>query len=126
MRLNGSRGAEQYAKRLRREMSPPEVALWLALRQNEASLRFRRQYAAGNYILDFYCAPAMLAIEVDGEAHSRGDRPLRDEMRDAWLTAQGLHIMRFPGAEVLSNIDGVVRQILEVAMERCDQVKDLR
>ncbi|MEG8022022.1 DUF559 domain-containing protein [Sphingomonas aerolata] len=34
-------------------MTPPEIALWLALRGNEAGLRFRRQHAAGQYVLDF-------------------------------------------------------------------------
>ncbi len=66
MRLEGSEHARQSAKRLRREMTPPEIGLWLALRRNEAGLRFRKQYPAGKYVLDFYFAPARLAIEVDG------------------------------------------------------------
>lgn len=77
MRLQGSKQSRRNAKRLREEMTPPEIALWLALRKNDAGLRFRKQHPAGTYILDFYCAPAMLAIEVDGEAHARGDRPKR-------------------------------------------------
>ncbi len=84
MRLEGSEDSRRNAKRLRREMTPPEIALWLALRQNDAGLRFRKQHAAGNhFVLDFYCAPAKLVIEVDGEAHEPGDRPVRDAVRDA-------------------------------------------
>ena len=75
MRLEGSDDARRHATRLRRAMTPPEIALWLALRRNDAGLRFRRQYPAGPYVLDFYCAPARLAIEIDGEVHARGDRP---------------------------------------------------
>ncbi|WP_307083476.1 endonuclease domain-containing protein [Sphingomonas faeni] len=56
-------------------MTLPEIALWRALRTNEEGLRFRKQHAAGPYVLGFYCAPARLAIEVDGEAHNQGDRP---------------------------------------------------
>ena len=78
MNLEGSKPSRRNAKRLRREMTPPEIALWLALRQNKDDLRFRRQYPAGDYVLDFYCTPARLAIEVDGEAHARSDRPARD------------------------------------------------
>ncbi|WP_156357016.1 DUF559 domain-containing protein [Sphingomonas sp. Leaf38] len=37
----------QNAKRLRKRMTLPEIALWLALRGNEAGFRFRRQHAAG-------------------------------------------------------------------------------
>ncbi|MFW2831069.1 endonuclease domain-containing protein [Sphingomonas sp. ID0503] len=101
-------------------MTPPEIALWLALRRNAHGLRFRRQHPAGRYVLDFYCAKAMLAVEVDGEAHSRGDRPERDEARDAWLAARGVLVVRYTATDVLANLDGVVRHILEVASARKD------
>jgi len=121
MRLEGSPGGKRNAKRLRKEMTPPEIALWLALRRNEAGLRFRKQHAVEDYVLDFYCAPARLAIEVDGEVHGRGDRPQRDMVRDAWLTSRGLHVLRYPAREILSNTEDVVRQIMALAVERWRQ-----
>ncbi|WP_232090902.1 endonuclease domain-containing protein [Sphingomonas sp. HMP9] len=99
-------------------MTPPEIALWLALRGNGEGLRFRKQHAAGPYVLDFYCAPARLAIEVDGEAHNHGDRPERDATRDAWLIAQNIHVLHYSAREMLANLDDVVRQITSVAVER--------
>jgi very-short-patch-repair endonuclease len=99
-------------------MTPPEIALWLALRRNEEGLRFRRQHAAGPYVLDFYCAPARLAIEVDGEAHNHGNRPERDATRDAWLVAQNIRVLRYPAREMLANLDDVIRQITSVALQR--------
>ncbi len=121
MRLEGSPGGKRNAKKLRREMTPPEIALWLALRQNAEGLRFRKQHGVGDYVLDFYCAPARLAIEVDGEAHGRGDRPARDARRDAALTAQGLLVVRYPASDVLRDLDSVARQIIAVAVERRTQ-----
>ncbi|PKP93288.1 MAG: hypothetical protein CVT77_05935 [Alphaproteobacteria bacterium HGW-Alphaproteobacteria-16] len=118
MRLEGSERSRRLAKRLRREMTPPEIALWIALRSNAEGLRFRKQHAAGPYVLDFFCAPARLAIEVDGEAHERGDRPARDAVRDAWLAAQDICTLRYAAVEVLGNLDGVVQQIVAVAVER--------
>ena len=118
MRLDGSPNGRSSAKRLRKQMTPPEIALWLALRGNEAGLRFRRQHAAGRYVLDFYCAPARLAIEVDGEAHSRGNRPERDATRDAWLVAQNIRVLRYPAREMLANLDDIVRQIIAAAVQR--------
>ena len=118
MRLEGSERGRRNAKRLRREMTPPEIGLWLALRDNAEGLRFRKQHGAANYVLDFYCAPARLAIEVDGDAHERGDRPQRDAVRDAWLASRGVRVLRYPAQEVLTNLDGVVRQILRIAIER--------
>ena len=117
MRLDGSLTGRTNAKRLRKQMTPPEIALWLALRSNEAGLRFRRQHAAGRYVLDFYCAPARLAIEVDGEAHNHGDRPERDAARDAWIIAQNIQVLRYPAREMLANLDDVVRQITAIAVQ---------
>ncbi|MCX8478066.1 MAG: endonuclease domain-containing protein [Sphingomonas sp.] len=124
MRLEGSGTGRRNAKRLRKEMTPPEIGLWLALRRNEAGLRFRRQHSVGDYVLDFYCAPAMLAIEVDGEAHARGDRPARDVVRDAWLASQGVRVLRYPAKEVLTNLEGVVRQIIAITTERRDEFEN--
>ena len=118
MRLEGSGPSRRNAKKLRREMTSPEIALWLALRRNPLGVRFRKQHGAGAYVLDFYCAPARLAIEVDGEAHERGDRPERDAVRDAWIEGQGVRVLRYSAKQVLSNLEGVLRQILSVAAER--------
>ncbi len=74
---------------------------------------YRRQHPIGPYGLDFYCARARLAVEVDGRAHETGDRPQRDQRRDAFLEAQGMTIVRIAAAEVLAALgetdDGVVR-----------------
>ena len=118
MRLEGSLPGRTNAKRLRKEMTPPEIALWLALRANGEGLRFRKQHAAGPYVLDFYCAPARLAIEVDGESHNHGNRPERDATRDGWLVAQHIRVLRYPAREMLANLDDVIRQITSVALQR--------
>ncbi|NIJ20798.1 very-short-patch-repair endonuclease [Sphingomonas naasensis] len=118
MRLEGTQSGRRNAKRLRREMTPPEVKLWLALRKNPCGLRFRKQHPAGSYILDFYCAPAKLAIEVDGEAHARGDRPARDAGRDAWLVSRGVRVLRYPAGEVMTNLEGVTIEVVTIAARR--------
>lgn len=78
------------ARALRREMTLPEGMLWQMLRQRPDGLKFRRQHPIGRYVVDFYCPAARLVIEVDGESHSRGDRPERDHQRDAWLKIAGI------------------------------------
>ena len=107
----GRSRAVRSARRLRREMSLPEVILWQALRKQPNSLKFRRQHPSGPYILDFFCSDARLAIEVDGETHNGGDRPSRDEARDAWLQAAGVSTLRVPAAEILNDADAAVRWI---------------
>ncbi len=112
MRLKGNDQSKRKARQLRRKMSLPEVLLWQQLRQSPGGHRFRRQHPAGPYDLDFYCAPARLAIEVDGAAHDFGDRPTRDAARDAWLEGQGVRVLRLPAKAVLTDLDAVLRLIL--------------
>jgi len=110
MRLSGPRETIDRARRLRRQMSLPEVILWQALRRKQQGLRFRKQHAAGPYILDFYCDSAKLCIEVDGEGHSW--RQDRDEARDRWLADQGVKTVRVLARDVLDDLDAVIAYIL--------------
>ncbi|WP_448665147.1 endonuclease domain-containing protein [Sphingomonas sp. CJ20] len=96
-------------------MSLPEVLLWQELRKRPEGLKFRRQHPARPYVLDFFCPASRLAIEIDGEAHARGDRPERDTARDAWLTAQGVRVLRIAAVEILSNPEGTVKHITRIA-----------
>jgi very-short-patch-repair endonuclease len=117
--MEAPRETIELAKRLRREMSPPETRLWTALRGRKADgLRFRRQHPIGPYVLDFYCDSARLAVEVDGHAHLMGDRPRRDERRDAWLAARGIRSLRIDARDVRDELDGVVDLIVAAAGNR--------
>ncbi|WP_213980250.1 endonuclease domain-containing protein [Sphingomonas sp. dw_22] len=116
--LKGSGKAYRRARELRRELTLPEVLLWQRLRGRAIDQHWRKQHPAGPYSLDFYCDVAKLCIEVDGEAHERGDRPDRDAKRDAWLAVHGITTLRIPAAEVLGNLEGVVRLVTEHARKR--------
>ncbi|MDF7774545.1 endonuclease domain-containing protein [Sphingomonas sp. AOB5] len=96
-------------------MTLPEVLLWQALRKRPGGLKFRRQHPAGPYILDFYCDTVRLCVEIDGEAHDRGDRPQRDEARDDWLARKRVRTLRIPAREILADLDAVVRHIIDFA-----------
>ncbi|MFE8584846.1 endonuclease domain-containing protein [Sphingomonas sp. NCPPB 2930] len=106
------------ARGLRRDMTLPEVLLWRVLRERPEGLRFRRQHPAGAYVLDFYCPAARLAVEVDGEAHERGDRPERDARRDAFLGEHGVAVLRIAARDVLRDLDHVVLYIIAQACDR--------
>jgi CreA protein len=90
------------ARELRRAMTLPEVVLWQALRKGQlARLRFRRQHPIGPYILDFYCAAACLAVEVDGLAHDAAVQIQHDERRRDWLAERGVRVLRVAASDVL-------------------------
>ncbi len=96
------------ARKLRREMTLPEVFLWEQLRAQKLGVKFRRQHPIGPYVADFCWTAAKLVIEIDGEAHSHGTAPAGDAARDAFLAAQGFEVVRVTAKDVLGNMDGVV------------------
>lgn len=99
------------ARKLRRKMTLPEVLLWEQVRANKIGAKFRRQHPIGAYVADFYCAPAQLVIEIDGEAHDRGDRPQRDDARDAMMQDMGYTVLRIAAVDVLKDMNGVLQTI---------------
>ena len=104
------------ARRLRRNLSAPEVMLWSRLRTRAPGMpAFRRQHPIGPYVLDFYCAKAQLAIEIDGMSHDVEDRPRRDERRDAWLWTQGVTVHRIAAKEVTARLDEVADGLIRLA-----------
>jgi very-short-patch-repair endonuclease len=70
MQLNNKPILKNYRKGLRNNMTEAEIVLWKYLKGSQLDgKKFRRQHSFGNYILDFYCAPLKLAIELDGASH---------------------------------------------------------
>ncbi len=85
-------------------MTLPEVLLWRDLRRRQLDgLPFCRQHPFGPYVLDFLCPEHALAVEVDGTAHDEASRAARDARRDVWLSGQGVRLLRFRAADVLSD-----------------------
>jgi very-short-patch-repair endonuclease len=106
------------AQRLRRTMSVPEARLWNRLRCREPGKPiFRRQHPIGPYVVDFYCAKANLAVEIDGMSHDTGDRPQRDERRDAWLKKHGVNVIRIPARALMQSVDETADAIVQLASE---------
>jgi len=116
--LQGSDTANSHARSLRREMSLPEVLLWQRLKLRPNGLKFRRQHPAGKYVLDFYCHEVRLIVELDGIAHDMGDRPERDEERDAHFAARGFQIVRIAATDVLRDPDQVAESIAAISATR--------
>ena len=108
-----------FAKRLRRPMTPPEARLWTRVRAHRLQgYKFRRQHPVGAYILDFYCAAARLAVEVDGRGHEHPDRIAHDRRRTRWLATQGIRVIRIAAHDVRDELEGVLSFIARVVRER--------
>jgi very-short-patch-repair endonuclease len=66
-------------------------------------------------VVDFYCSEAALVVEIDGEAHSRGDRPERDETREAFLIENGYRVIHIPAPDVFRDAVAVAESIAAYA-----------
>jgi very-short-patch-repair endonuclease len=111
--------AKTLAKKLRANMTLPEILVWNGLKhRTQDHPIFRLQYPIGPYVVDFYCAKARLVIEIDGLAHATGNQGQKDERRDAWLSAKGLLIVRYDAKSVLDDTDDIIVGIIRLALDR--------
>ena len=81
---------------------------------------FNRQKPLGKYIVDFYCKPLKLVIEVDGGYHEEEEQKIKDSDRQQVLEEIGLNFLRFTEKEVRKNIDSVLRVIESYILSHCE------
>ena len=89
----------QYAKSMRRAMTPEERRLWYDF-LSKHPYHFRRQQPCGGYIIDFYAPTLQFAIEVDGSQHFSQDEYARDAERTTYLRERGIHLLRFTNQQI--------------------------
>lgn len=107
----------ENARELRKNMTPQERHLWYDfLRGYE--LRFARQKIIGKYIVDFYCAKARLAVELDGSQHYEDAARRIDEQRDEYLARFGIRVLRFSNNDINKHFYEVCTQIDDVVKQR--------
>ena len=76
----------------------------------------------GPYVLDFYCAKARLAIEIDGLIHDRDEQSLKDDQRDAWMLEQGIATYRVNASDVFADPDEAALGIWLLANDRAAEI----
>ncbi|WP_079543304.1 endonuclease domain-containing protein [Bradyrhizobium lablabi] len=105
----------QRARRLRRNPTKAEAALWYRLRSRSLNgYKFVRQEPIGPFTVDLICRERRLAIEVDGGQHA--DNP-GDAVRDKWLVDHNYRVLRFWNNDVMGNMAGVLESIATALAE---------
>ena len=94
--------------------------LWQAVRRKQLGVRIRRQHPIDRFVLDFYCAEARLAIEIDGPAHE--EQKDYDDWRDEQLARWGNEVLRVPEERVRKQLSQVLREIRDRLNERKDAI----
>ena len=99
---------------LRHQQTEAENVLWQLLRDHRMlGFKFRRQHQIGRYVADFYCREAQLVIECDGTVHDQNEQWQHDQARDAYLTQQGLRVVRFSNDRILVETETVLEEIAD-------------
>lgn len=99
-----------FAKKMRREPTDAERAMWRLLRDRRfARFKFRRQAPFQNFIIDFVCFERRFIVEIDDSQHAESER---DAARDAVLTAEGFRVVRYWNNDVLQQPSAVLEDIL--------------
>jgi very-short-patch-repair endonuclease len=98
------------ARQMRHDPTPAEEKIWQHLRNRRLNgAKFRRQHAIDRFIVDFYCIEMKLVVEIDGPIHDY--TPYEDAIRQEFLEAQGLTVLRFNNDMVMQSIDSVLERI---------------
>jgi very-short-patch-repair endonuclease len=109
-----NKNLKNCSRDLRQNMTDAERRLWSAIRMKQLNgYRFYRQKVIRNFIVDFYCHEAHIVLEVDGGQHYTEEGQEKDKRRDRHLNNLGIKVLRFSDTDVLTNISGVVENILE-------------
>ena len=105
------------AKALRKNMTDAEKRLWYHFLRHYP-VRFQRQKAIGQYIVDFYCAQAHLVVELDGSQHGMPYHEEEDLARTQALEEMGLTVVRYWNEDVYRYLPGVAESIDRIVRER--------
>jgi very-short-patch-repair endonuclease len=104
--------SKERHRELRRDQTEAERILWQRLSARKcANIKFRRQVGIGPYIVDFYSHEGKFVVELDGEIHNSPEAKEYDAERGAYLTGQGMTVVRFSNSQIFDSIDTVVTDI---------------
>ena len=102
-----------HARSLRKNMTREERHLWYDFLRY-CNPRFRRQEIISNYIVDFFCHDACLAIELDGSQHCEPSTVAYDQKRTQHLQSLGITLIRYSNLDIQNNFEGVCEHILSL------------
>lgn len=108
---------KDFSRKLRNNSTIGEILLWKQLRAGQLmGYTFNRQKPLHRYIVDFYCKPLNLVIEIDGQYHNEPQQKIKDKEREQVLKEMGLQFLRFSEQQVRKDMPFVLRNIQQYIM----------
>ncbi len=112
---------KERAKDNRLNPSKAESKIWNEIfRKKLIKYKFLRQKPLDRFIVDFYCAKLMLAVEIDGDTHA--NQRQYDRMRTEKLNILGIKVIRYSNIDVMRNIEGVYEDLNDVVKQRAGEL----
>ena len=122
--MKHNKNLTHLAQKLRKEMTKEEKELWYKFLRSYP-IQFKRQVTIGEYIIDFYCPRANLAIELDGSYHTFSEISENDKIRSDYLSSNGIHVMRFPNRDIWNDFARVCKQIDFLVQKICAEISSV-
>ena len=116
--MERNKNLKPLSQNLRKNQTKEENLLWYRFLKHYP-VPFRRQYIIGNYIVDFFCHKARLAVELDGSGHYEPVQIEKDNLRTKYLETQGLTVLRFTNLDIQRNFHSVCEEIDKKVKEKC-------
>ena len=111
---------KDFARANRKEPTRTEELLWKYLRGKQLDgIKFRRQHAIQDFIVDFVSLDKQLVIEVDGDIHNQQKE--YDALRTEYLNANGFDVLRFTNEQVTNSLDEVLL-VIKKALQKLDRL----
>ncbi|MCK6691551.1 MAG: DUF559 domain-containing protein [Thermoanaerobaculia bacterium] len=108
---------KNMVRQLRKFQTPAENVMWEELRNRRfKGLKFRRQHAIDDYIVDFVCLELRLVVEIDGNIHDY--QPEYDQLRTDYLKVFGFEVVRFQNTDVLNRMESVLSKLIVLIKKR--------
>jgi len=101
----------QRVRELRRGQTDAEREAWYLLRGRKLGAKFRRQCRLENWVIDFYCFEHRLAIELDGGVHSQPSQMCKDAVKEDYLKARGIRLLRIANGLVMEDPEKFLRKV---------------
>ncbi|MFM7403014.1 MAG: DUF559 domain-containing protein [Erythrobacter sp.] len=110
----------EQARELRRHSTDAHKALAAKFAAADMGrYTFKRHAVVGSAIVDFNCHNLGLALAIDEE----GQNDTLAKRRDKSLESVGIKVMRIAAADILTDIDAVLKQLTQVMRDRIEERK---